>query len=147
MKATLIILTCFWALGAETPNQRPVVKQGFNGFPWGTLADSIVHKVGLKPQKRDKIGLAYENTHYEGVLASKVVYSLAEGKLKGGSYFKVNARKSAYDSLYVIYSNRYSPPTRRAAGVTFWKAGYTEVSLLRGEGTIMANVLLKSPTR
>lgn len=147
MKYYLMALALVLISGGKQPPEKPVVKRGFNGFPWGTPADSIIRTLGAKPDKRDRSGLAYEQVRYEGILEGKVVYTLQDGKLDGGNFIKTDARKSAYDSLYSLFSNRYGKPTRRVGDITFWGATDTEVSLLMGDRTILANAFKKPPKR
>lgn len=147
MNNYLIALALVLISYGKQATQKPVVKLGFNGFPWGTPAYRIIRALGAKPYKRDRSGLAYEHVRYEGILASKVVYTLQNGKLDGGNFFKTDARKSAYDSLYSLFSNRYGKPTRKVGDITFWGVSDTEISLLMGDGTILVNAFKKPPKR
>lgn len=111
---------------------------GFNGFAWGTTEDSIVYEVGREPSKRMRGGIRYRDAEYEGITGDQVNYFTPGGRLTGGNFFKFQANKSTYDSLYNKLNKRYGKAIQNSEGAYIWTVANTEISVIYTNGGIMA---------
>ncbi|WP_157634702.1 hypothetical protein [Spirosoma panaciterrae] len=109
--------------------------------------ETIVSKLGIQPDEKLTDRIRYNKQHaiYEGITGERISYVAPGNKLASGTFVRFKNPKSAYDSLFRIFTARHGKPIKNSEGVPVWRTPGTDIVLSLSKDLMMASAAPKLP--
>lgn len=104
----------------------------FNGLKMGALRDTLVQRVGAKPDRQTDDQLNYSDAMAEGVRWSEITYDFVGGKLARVTATQSGRDLAGYQKLYQTFTKRLGKPTQDVDSLTIWARRDAELALQPG---------------